>query len=126
MTGAFRAQHDPTILESGNLMLYDNRGGDGASVVREYDPVTREQVWSYAGTPEAPFYSHTCGAAYRLPNGNTLVTESDGGRAFELDADERIVWEFFNPHRGGPEGEFIAVIYDLQRVPASSLGWLER
>ena len=126
MTGEFRAQHDPTILESGHLLLFDNRGGNDASVVREYDPVTRAEVWSYSGTPEVPFYSHTCGTSYRLPNGNTLVTESDGGRAFELTPDARIAWEFYNPHRGGPAGEYIAVIYDLQRVPTADAAWLER
>ena len=123
MTGEFRAQHDPTMLANGHLMLFDNRGaGPAASAVREYDPVTRRQVWSYS----APnFYSHTCGTSYRLPNGNTLVCESDRGRAFELAGDERIVWEFYNPHRGGEHDELIAVLYDLQRIPAAELDWLD-
>ena len=77
--------------------------------------------------PADPFYSKTCGTAYRLANGNTLINESDGGRAFELappGSDEAIVWEFYNPHRGGRAQELIACLYDLQRVPAD-LAWLE-
>lgn len=125
MTGEFRAQHDPTVLLNGNLLLFDNRGAGEASTVRELDPVTGELVWSYAGASDAPFYSHTCGTSYRLPNGNTLVCESDMGRAFELTPEQRIVWEFYNPHRGGPQQEFIAVLYDLQRVPAADVTWLK-
>jgi hypothetical protein len=37
------------------------------------------------------------------------------------------VWEFYNPHRAGEQLEYIASIYDLQRLPAD-LGreWLGR
>ena len=31
-----------------------------------------------------------------LPNGNLLVTESEKGRAFEVDQQGNIVWEFVN------------------------------
>ena len=124
MTGDFEAQHDPKVLDNGNLMLFDNRGKGSASTVYEFDPATREVVWEYAGTESDPFFSNTCGTAYRLPNGNTLISESDGGRAFELAPDGAIVWEFFNPHRGGEDLEFIACLYDLQRV-APGPDWLE-
>ena len=59
---------------------------------------------------------HTSGAQ-RLPNGNTLITESDGGRALEVTPDRRIVWEFFNPHRAGEQGEYIATLFELLRLP---------
>ncbi len=124
LSGEFSAQHDPTVLDNGNLLLFDNRGAGAASAVRELDPVSGAAVWTYAGTPSAPFYSHTCGTSYRLANGNTLVCESDKGHAFELGPDERIVWEFFNPHRGGTELQYIAVLYDLQRIPTADVSWL--
>ena len=123
LTGDFEAQHDPKVLDNGNLLLFDNRGKGQRSTVYEYDLVTREPVWQYAGSETAPFFSNTCGTAYRLANGNTLINESDGGRSFELAPDESIVWEFFNPHRGGDALEFIACLYDLQRVPAE-FDWL--
>jgi len=125
LTGDFRAQHEPTLLPSGNLLLFDNRGGDEASRVLEFDLATRRVVWSYLGTPERPFYSWTCGTAWRLANGNTLINESDGGRAFEVTPAGETVWEFYNPHRGGPNGEYIACLYDLQRiVPDSRYDWV--
>ena len=37
------------------------------------------------------------GAAQRLPNGNTLITESERGRVFEVTPQKEIVWEFWNP-----------------------------
>jgi hypothetical protein len=127
LTGDFRAQHEPTLLASDNLLLFDNRGGGEASSVLELDPRTGAVVWSYAGTREHPFYSHACGTAWRLANGNTLINESDAGRAFEVTPEGEIVWEFYNPHRGGPEGEYIACLYDLQRiVPDARYDWVAR
>jgi len=117
--GAFRKQHDPKILDNGHLLLFDNRGNPGKSAVLELDPISGRQVWEYRGTPESPFFSKTCGAAERLPNGNTLVTESDRGRAFEVTPAKEIVWEFRNPHRAGAEDEFIATLFELTRLPAS-------
>ena len=38
------------------------------------------------------------GGNQRLPNGNTLITESCSGRVFEITKDGRIVWEFYNPN----------------------------
>ena len=32
-----------------------------------------------------------------MPNGNTLITESDSGHVFEVTKDGSIVWEFYNP-----------------------------
>ena len=81
--------------------------------------------WAYRGSPSAPFYSKTCGTAYRLANGNTLINESDGGRAFELSPENEIVWEFFNPHRGGESLQYIACLFDLVRVEAAEVdAWL--
>jgi len=115
--GPRHGQHDPQILPNGNLLYFDNRRGEAASRIVELDPATEEIVWTYEGSEAAPFYSATCGTVQRLPNGNTLIAESDRGRAFEVDSDRRIVWEFYNPERAGEGGEFIATIFDLQRIP---------
>src|SRR5262245_65643091 len=37
------------------------------------------------------------GCAQRLPNGNTLITESSFGRFFEVTKEGEIVWEYVNP-----------------------------
>jgi len=120
----FRKQHDPKILDDGSLLLYDNQGLGEASRVLEFDPVTREKEWQYIGTEDHPFFSETCGAAQRLPNGNTLITESDPGRAFEVTRDGDIVWEFHNPYRAGEEEEFVAALFEMIRLPEDCpLNW---
>jgi len=87
--------------------------------VLEFDPAEPEALaWEYAGSDERPFFSATCGAAERLPNGNTLVTESDAGRAFEVTPAKEIVWEFVNPFRAGDDDEFVATLFEMVRLPA--------
>ncbi len=123
--GDFKAQHDPRILENGNLLLFDNQGREGPSSVIEFELPSREPVWAYRGTPEAPFHSQFCGAAARLPNGNTLITESGHGRAFEVTPEKEIVWEFHNPARAGEDEQFVASLLELVRLPPDfPLDWL--
>jgi outer membrane protein assembly factor BamB len=120
LRGRFKSQHDPKPLPDGRLLLFDNRGLDPwRSRVIELDPASGEIAWSYAGSPERPFFSQTCGAVERLPNGNTLVSESDAGRAFELAPDGAIVWEFDNPHRAGEHDELVATLFEMVRLPAA-------
>ncbi|MGF1628083.1 MAG: arylsulfotransferase family protein [Kiloniellaceae bacterium] len=100
--GSWIAQHDPDILPDGRILMYDNLGGfgeGGRTRILEIDPLTEEVVWSYSGSVEQPFFSEARGAQERLPNGNTLITETAGGRLFEVTRDGRIVWEFINPLR---------------------------
>jgi hypothetical protein len=116
--GSFRDQHDAQILASGNLLLFDNRGAEPHSRVLELDPERPEHVaWEHTGSAAQPFYSATCGTAQRLPNGNTLITESDAGRAFEVTPGGEIVWEFLSPWRAGDGGELVATLFEVVRLP---------
>jgi hypothetical protein len=127
LSGQWVAQHEPALLDNGNMLVFDNRGHFGMSKVIELDPFSQEIVWSYTGSPEAPFYTESSGAAYRLPGGHTLIVESNAGRAFEVTADGRIVWEFHNPHRAGENEELVATLFDVIRLgPGSPLGWLSQ
>lgn len=116
-------QHQPTVLENGNMLVFDNNGNRayegayGRSRVQEFDPVSGAVQWEYKGNPDAGFYSNTCGSCQRLPNGNTLITESDNGRAFEVTETGEIVWEYLNPHRAGPNRELIATLFEVVRLP---------
>ena len=124
--GRFRKQHDPHLLPSGNLLLFDNLGLRERSRVLELDAETGERVWALGKQAELSFFSGTCGTVARLSNGNTLVCESDGGRALEVTADHDLVWEFRSPHRAGPGEQFVATLFDLQRLPADfPLDWLD-
>jgi len=125
--GIFALQHDPTVLRDGRILVFDNNWRRGRSRVVALDPATREVIWEYRGTEERPFYSRTCGTAAELPNGNLLVTESDGGRAFEITSGGEMVWEFYNPHRAGENDEYIATLFEVTRLPAGfAADWLER
>jgi hypothetical protein len=150
-TGDWKFQHSPTVLDNGNLLVFDNNPSpadvesiedpelfikrfqdwpdavqEGAfSRVVELDPFTREVVWEYTGEPDFPFYSFVLGRADRLPNGNTLITESVAGRAFEVTRDGEIVWEFINPNTTGENHELIATLLEMTRVPVDfPLSWV--
>lgn len=119
-------QHQPTVLEDGSVLIFDNRGHVEKSTVLQFDPLTREILWYYRGDEENPFYSIGAGSCQRLPNGNTLIVESMMGRAFEVTPEKEIVWEFYNPHRAGDNNELIATLFDLYRVPPERVeGWLQ-
>lgn len=121
-------QHEPVLLENGNILIFDNDrrepGIQGRSRIVEFDPLTEKIKWMYQGDDEHPFYSRSCGTNQRLPNGNTLITESDNGRAFEVTRDGKIVWEFVTPHRAGENNELIATLLHVNRIDRSSLKWL--
>ena len=86
-------QHHPTLLPNGHILLFDN--GQSASQIIELDPLTNAVVWRYA--PLKGFYSESAGSVQRLPNGNTLITESDPGVVFEVTPDGETVWRYLNP-----------------------------
>jgi hypothetical protein len=125
ITGIGSRQHQPTLLDNGNMLLFDNLGNAGRSRVIEFDPLSQALVWEYPGRGSAGLYSATCGSNQRLPGGNTLITETDRGRALEVDVEGNIVWEFLNPHRAGDSGELIASLFEVVRLPPDfPLDWL--
>ncbi|MGI9291784.1 MAG: arylsulfotransferase family protein [Gammaproteobacteria bacterium] len=119
MTGPWLMQHDPDFLDSGKIMIYDNRarirkrtGTDGSRIL-EVDPVTREVEVIYKGSPEDIFFTPQMGKQQPLDNGNILIAEPEGGRAFEVTRDGEIVWEFINRW----SEEKVAVITEALRLP---------
>jgi hypothetical protein len=95
--GELEWPHNPTMLANGNILVFDNGVERGYSRLLEVNPLTESIEWEYVGDPPAGFFSRTRGSCQRLPNGNTLVCESNGGRAFEITREGRIVWEWLNP-----------------------------
>lgn len=118
-------QHQPTVLDNGNILIFDNQGSAESSAILEFDPMTRKILWSYRGTEENPFYSEIAGSSQPLPNGNVLITESVYGRAFEVTPNKEIVWEYFNPYRAGLNNELIAILFDVVRIEEEyTVDWL--
>ena len=96
-------QHDPNMLENGNILIFDNgshRKSDARTPSRviEVDPATDEIVWEYRDQPAFNFFSPYISGARRLPNGNTLITEGNFGRLFQVTPEGQVVWEYINPH----------------------------
>jgi len=112
--GQLQWPHHPTMLENGHILIFDNGIARKYSRVIELDPVTKRIVWEYRTTFPEDFYSEARGSAQRLPNGNTLICESDLGRVFEVTPEGEIVWLWFNP--GTREGRRLTV-YRMIRLP---------
>ena len=98
--GEISHQHNPTYLDNGHVLLFDNgphRQGMSYSRVIEVDPSNNQVVWEYRGDPPISFFSYHISGAERLPNGNTLICEGAPGRIFEVTPTQEIVWEYINP-----------------------------
>ena len=70
------------IDENGNYFIEDGQ---------PFGPMTT--TWQEASSS---FNSDVQGGAFRLPNGNTIVTEADDAHVFEISSDGDILWQF-NP-----------------------------
>ena len=103
-------QHAPTPLHNGNLLLFDNGPhrldhSMPFSRIIEVELASKQIVWKYQEQRESEFFSPRRSNAQRLPNGNTLICESDFGRLFEVTAQGELVWEYVNPFfNEGPNG----------------------
>lgn len=118
--GEWDGQHEARLLPDGDLMVADSPD-DKDSRAQEIDMSSSTVVWSYGGGTDQPFASMTRLSARRLPNGNTLLTESDAGRLIEVDEAGTVVWEYTNPPRAGQDGAYIPVIASAQRIEAQAL-----
>ena len=96
-----------SVPGGGHIMAFNNREGTNASHVVEIVPPTDSAgFYSYTpGTaygPAAPlwtysasgFYSNHLGGCQRLPNGNTIISESTSGNLFEINAAGSTVWNY--------------------------------
>lgn len=121
-TGDWLEQHQPTLLDNGRILLFDNCGHPGGSKVIEIDPLSGESHWSYEGNEDNEFDSPVLGSCSRLANGNTLITDSVSGRAFEVTRAGEMVWEFYNPSRAAADKSLIATLLEVQRIDPATLG----
>ncbi|MGE8477765.1 MAG: aryl-sulfate sulfotransferase [Pseudomonas shirazensis] len=130
-------QHCPSELEDGRILIFDNgisrpHVSMPHSRVIEVDPHTQRIEWQYADSPGYAFFTPFMGGAQRLHNGNTLITEANFGRLFEVTRAGEVVWEYINPHfaaypdaasRAYLPGENNA-IFRAHRYQAADIPWL--
>lgn len=122
--GGWLWQHDASLQSDGRITMFDNLGGfreANAARVVELDPETMALTPIYEGDEEQPMHSPLRSSAERLPNGNMLVTESDGGRLLEVSKEGQIVWSYINPVRDTEDERFIPVLSWGQRIDPKGL-----
>ena len=100
--GELAHPHDPTLLDNGNILVFDNgahrrMATSNYSRIVEVNPKTEKIEWEYQAHPRYLFHGLLISGCQRLPNGNTLICEGPKGRLFEVTPDKEIVWEFLNP-----------------------------
>tara|TARA_Y100000748_G_scaffold61930_2_gene49814 strand:+ start:1383 stop:2846 length:1464 start_codon:yes stop_codon:yes gene_type:complete len=99
----------------GNLLIFNNNHTNLSAVIEIITPINESgrydiedgiafgpvvPYWIYTGD----FHTEMQGGAFRLPNGNTLITDCDDGYIFEVTSDHNIVWD----HSDIDEQTFIA------------------
>jgi hypothetical protein len=122
--GPFGMQHGPRPTPDGDIILFNNFLTAEQSSVLTLNPRTRRVIREYTGPKSEPLHSRRSGRVQVLPNGNTLVVETDGGRALELAGDGEVVWEFRSPYLVRERGDKVANLYSLERVGADQTSWL--
>ncbi len=116
--GVLQWPHHPTMIENGNILIFDNGIERKHSRLLEVNPLTGVIEWEYVADPPESFFTRTRGSCQRLPNGNTLVCESNNGRCFEITRGGEIVWEWLNPATTEGHRE---LIYRIERLPPSAV-----
>ncbi|MBT4268753.1 MAG: hypothetical protein HN580_29545 [Deltaproteobacteria bacterium] len=116
-------QHDPTETPDGNILIFDNGTHhpiQGRTSVVEIDPETKNVLWRYSGEVSFDFISLHIGGAERLPNGNTMICEGEGGRLFEVTPDKEICWEWVSPFVHDFKGKPNVQIFKTRTYAADS------
>jgi hypothetical protein len=103
-------QHNPMRIAGGTVLIADSSHGGptGADRVVEVDAATDEIVWRYDGTGSGSKLQWPRDAD-RLPNGNTLITDSRNNRVIEIDGNGSVVWRYSLAREGG-------IVYEADRV----------
>ncbi len=109
--GKISFPHNPTMLDNGNILVFDNGRYNvnfwppDYSRVIEINPTTNEIEWEYKAQNPVDFHSTYISGCQRLPNGNTLICEGAMGRFFEVTPSSEMVWEYVVPfYAHGPTG----------------------
>jgi len=115
--GELSGPHDGSILADGTLLVFDNGLDRSSSRIVELD-VANGQLARYA--PRDPdFFTRVMGACQKLPNGNLLITLTDGCYGIELGMDGARAWAYSGVARS-PSGRR-AKIARMTRIPQATV-----
>jgi hypothetical protein len=115
--GELSGPHDAHTLANGNILIFDNGLQSFRSRIVEVDPMTDTIVWQYVADPPRSFYTQSKGSVQRLPNGNTLISESNKGHGFEITPEGEVVWDYISPNMLNKKNR--AAIVRMTRFPES-------
>jgi hypothetical protein len=90
------------LLANGNILISDENNNRAIEVTHTM-PSTIVNTYSFAGfiAPAVPFNFSGVAFASRLPNGHTLITDSNNSRIVETDETGADFWHFFTNARAG-------------------------
>lgn len=101
-------QHNPHRLEEHDTMLVADSEQNRiieVDLTSDHDEI----IWEYHGPPGDELQWPRDGS--RLPNGNTLITDSRNNRVLEINPEGEVVWRFEDP-----DGDVIPLPYEADRV----------
>lgn len=106
--GPWLRQHDPEFNRDGTITVFNNNtfmndttseavtGRKRLSNILRLDPATGAVTVAFGDKPGQEFRTVIRGSHEVLDDGGFLITEFEGGRVFQSDAEGRIVWEYIN------------------------------
>ena len=118
--GPWLRQHDPEFRPGGKIIVFNNNNYRVAykdypdalpiadsrlSNILEVQLASNEPRVIYGGTPEQRMFSIIRSKLEPTPAGGLLITEFQAGRAFEIDEDGRVVWQYINRYSDTEVGE---------------------
>ncbi|MFM2354295.1 MAG: hypothetical protein RLZZ528_31 [Pseudomonadota bacterium] len=132
MVGPWLRQHDPEFAPDGTIHVFNNNhyrfvlessgradpSIERRSTIMAVDPATDAVTTLYGGRPGQEFGTVIRGKQQLMPGGGTLVTEFEAGRAFEVDASGRTVWEYVNRF----DEDEVAELTEVRAYPAQAFG----
>jgi hypothetical protein len=98
--GSLDYQHEAIMVPKGQvgqglITIFNNRTHRPSfarmSQILALDPESKRVVWAYENRG---FFSSLGGSQQPLPNGNVMVTSTEGGRSFEVTVGGEIVWQW--------------------------------
>ena len=101
ISGGFVRQHDPDFRDGNTISVFNNNNigpaSDGIQSNILIKSLNDDQTFlAYAGSKHYQFYTQSMGKHQWLSNGNILISDTKEGKAFEVNKDSKVVWEYNN------------------------------